>query len=123
MGFSVTFDEPSSTVRVKHSGDDCEVVDAMDAFASMHADARFRDISKLLVDLNECHAEVTPLEVEAFAEFLGALFHGHALAFVTSVELVPHLAYATDILGRDGRIDARVFGAAQDAETWLRAVN
>lgn len=123
MAFRVTFDDGASTVRVKHTGPDCEVVDAMDAFESMHADPRFRDISRLLIDLSECHAERTPLEVEAVSEFLCALYRGHALAFVTSAELAPHLAYATEILGRDGRIDARVFGTALDAEDWLRAVN
>ena len=114
---------PASTVRVKQFGDDCDIVDAMNAFEAMHADPGFRSIARLLVDLSECHVERTPLEVEAISEYLCALFRGRFLAFVSSDELVPHLAYATEIIRRDVAIDARVFSTAPDAEAWLRAVN
>lgn len=123
MGFRVAFDNPSSTVRVKQFGDDCDVVDAMNTFEAMHADPAFRSIARLLIDLSECHAELKPLEVEAISEYLCAVFHGRFLVFVSSDELGPHLAYATEILRREGAIDARVFPTAPDAEAWLRTVN
>ena len=123
MAFQVTFDELAKTVRIKQSGPDCDVVDAMNAFESMRMDTRYPAIAKLLIDLSECHADRTHVEVEAVAEFLRALYHGHVLAFVTSAELAPHLEYAKFIFGRDGSLDTRVFATAAEAENWLRAVN
>lgn len=95
----------------------------MDAFELMRADPRFRGIARLLVELGECHAERTPLEVETVAEFLRALFQGRALACVASGEMASYLVYAAEIVSRDGRIDARVFDTTADAEAWLSTVN
>ena len=122
MGFAVTFDEQASTARVKQSGD-CDFVDAMNAFEGMRAAPGFRRTAKVLVDLSECYGERTLLEVEAMSGHLCALFRGRFLAFVRSDDLVQHLAYAAEIIRRDGVIDARVFSSAPDVEAWLRTVN
>ena len=122
MGFSVTFDEPARTARVKQSGD-CDFVDAMNAFEGMRAAPGFRRTAKVLVDLSECYGERTLLEVEAISGHLCALFRGRYLAFVRSDDLVQNLDYATEVIRRDGAVDARVFATAPDAEAWLRTVN